>query len=127
MMTPRPNRWRMRVFVVFLAAIGVVWWSIRQRPPNLLSVENRSAQTIARLRVTRGEEVSKFDDVVTGAAVTTPFHIKSAERFTLEGQLADGTLLRGQFTGDASEEAIRLTVLPGGQIQFRQGDKSGPR
>ena len=45
--------------------------------------------------------------------------------FDAEGRLADGTRIRGRFgqAGGPSGGRARLVILPGGQMQYRPGDK----
>jgi hypothetical protein len=113
------SRWWFRLAVVLVVGLGLLVWAW-QRSQNHLIVENRSGQPIASLRITVGGESTAFRDVAVGAAVTSPFLVKSEDHFVVEGQLADGTMIRG--SGAAGERA-RLVVGPGGQITLPTGDK----
>ena len=122
---PARSRWLFRLAVVLVGGLALLAWASRERALNPLTVENRSGQPIPLLKITVGGETSTFKDVPPGAKVTTPFQIKGAEPFGVEGRLADGTLIRGH--GKSGEQVGLLVILPGGQTLFRQGEKtSGP-
>lgn len=106
-------RWTLRLAVMFAAGAGALAWLYISRPPEGLSIENRSGQTIAKLRVTLGGQTMNFRSVASGATVSAPWGEGAAKQFVLEGELADGTLLRGRGT---IGEVPRLIVLPGGQV-----------
>jgi hypothetical protein len=118
-------RWLLRLAAVLVAGLAFLLSATGQRS-NVLTVENRSGQRIALLRVTITGKTSSWNDVPPGAEVSTLFRIKSDDHFAVEGRLEDGTMIRGQFgyvTTDMSGERARLIVLPGGEIKFHQGDR----
>jgi hypothetical protein len=116
-------RWLVRLTALLVAGLAFLLWATRG-PQNLLTVENRSGQPVARLEVTLAGETSTFRDVAAGAEVTAPFPHPGDQPFAVEGRLADGTMIRGHFGSVGGR--VRLTVLPGGQILFRQGGKTSP-
>jgi hypothetical protein len=107
--------------IVLVAGLAVFVGLAGRRSQNLVTIENRSGQAIATLRITVGGQTSTFRDVAMGAGVTAPLGDKADTRFKLEGQLANGTMLRGQ---GVAGEGIDLIVLPGGEIKVRQGEKA---
>jgi hypothetical protein len=118
------TRWLLRVAVLLAAGLVGLLWVVRRQSENRLTVENRSSQAIAYLQVTVAGKASTFRDVPPGAEVAVPLGGKAEDQFAVEGQLADGTRIRGR--GVAGERAT-LVVLPGGQTEFRPGGKgSGP-
>lgn len=122
-------RWPLRLAVLVIAGLALLGWAYAERSRNVLTVENRSGQTISLLHITAAGQTSEFRDVASGAEVTASFRIKGDDHFAVEGRLADGTLIRGQFrsvTSGMSGERAHLVVLPGGQIVFRPGGKTSP-
>jgi hypothetical protein len=116
-----PYRWLPRLAILLLAGLAWVLWANRQQTPNALTLENRSGQPVAVLRVTIGGQTQTFKDVRMGGSVSAPLGGQGNEHFTVEGQLADGTMIRGQFpaTGPTT-----LVILPGGQITVRPSGKT---
>lgn len=117
--------------LVLLLVVGVagLLWAARGRLQNRLTVENRSGQAIALLRVTTGGETAVFRDLPDGAAATAPFRIQTDDHFAVEGRLEDGTGLGGNFgyvTNGMSGQRARFVVLPGGKIRFDQSNRIGP-
>jgi len=108
--------WLLRVAAPLVAGLALFLWAMQERSQNLVTVENRSGQTIALLQVDRAGETSTFKDVMTGAEVRAASKTRSA--FTVAGKLADGTLIKGRF-GEMGPRA-ELVVLPGGQITIRK-------
>jgi hypothetical protein len=116
-------RWLFRLAVLLAVGAGFLLWAwYRDRSP-ILTVENRSGQPIAELRVTAGGDTSTARDVQSDAEVATPLRTKGADHFVVEGRLADGTLVRGRFGLTAGGESLRLVVMPGGQIVPRPAGK----
>jgi hypothetical protein len=99
----------------------VLLWVNYGRPRDRLTVANRSGQAITLLQVRVGGETHAFRDVAAGADVAAPLG-GGDERVAGEGQLADGTRVRGQFANAAAV----LVVLPGGQIELRPAGKLTP-
>src|SRR5262245_42267741 len=96
--------------VLIIAAVLVsVLWVLRDRFQNRLTVESRSGQRLAVLEVTITRETAVFRDVPVGAEVTATFRIGSDDHFVVNGQLADGTAMTGEFgyvtNGMAGEQA----------------------
>jgi hypothetical protein len=121
-MNLRRNRWLPRVGLVLIVGLGLLIWVLHQRAQRQLTVENRSGQPITELRVTVGGETTTFHNVATGKDVGTPLHSFGGQTFSLEGQLADGTLLKSKGT---VEDEMRCVVLPGGAIEFRKPQRGG--
>jgi hypothetical protein len=118
---PGRFRWPLRVAILLVAGLALLYWPIHQRSRDTLTIQNQSGQRIDELRLTAAGETKTFHDVAPGAEVAAP--LKADDRFTVEGQLADGTMIRGQFGGTAGDRAP-LVILPGGQLVFRQQGKS---
>jgi hypothetical protein len=121
-------RWLLRVAALLVAGLAFLVWAAGRRS-NVLAVENSSGQPIALLRISIAGETHSFSDVAPGARVTAPFRVRDDDRFTLEAQLRDGTMMRGQFpyvVHGLTGEPVHFLVLPG-EIKFRQGDKPPPR
>jgi hypothetical protein len=122
-------RWLLRLAALLVAGLAVLLWATGRRS-SLLTVENRSGQSIAFLRITIAGETKSFNDVPSGTEVTAPFQVRSDDRFTLEGRLEDGTMVRGHFgyvLQGLTRESVHFLVLPGGEIKFHQGDRPPPR
>jgi hypothetical protein len=114
-------RWLLRLAVVLVAGVAALVYLISQRSRRVLTIENRSGQPIATLRVTLAGQTSSYQDVRVGVRVTVPQGENADDRFTLEGRLADGTMLRGR---GVLGKGAALVVLPGGQVVVPQRDGS---
>lgn len=110
-----PRRWLLRIAIPVVAALGLFVWAM-ERSRNIVTLENRSGQSISLLQITRGGETSTFKDVPTGAEITAK--TREGGPFSVEGKLADGTLIRSRF-GEVEARA-ELVLLPGGQLMFRK-------
>jgi hypothetical protein len=127
-MKPGRQRWVLRLAVVLLVALAFLAFAIQQRPPKLLTIENRSGRTIAVLDVTIAGKTSSFPEVRDGTDVNAPYESES-DRFTIEGRFPDGSRIRGQFgsgTLGLAGERPHLTIVPGGQILVRPAGKNAP-
>jgi hypothetical protein len=113
------SRWLLRLAIPLVLGAAVLIWFLRGQS-NHLTIENRSGQPIALLRIEVGGEKRTFRDVATGTDVTVPLSLKSDERFVIEGRLADETTIKAS---GATVERLRLIVLPRGEIKIQQGDK----
>jgi hypothetical protein len=116
------------LIVALLLCGGFVWW-YHERHQNRLTVENRSGQPIAVLRVAITGETATFRDVAADSQVTGTFRIASDDHFTVEGRLADGKRITGQFgyvTGGMSGQRARFVVQPEGKIEFHQSGEIVP-
>jgi hypothetical protein len=111
------RRWVLRLAAVLVAGLAALLWATGQPARDVLTVENRSGQVLAQLRVTVAGQTSTFQNVPAGGSVSAPFRIRADDHFAVEGRLADGTMVRSN--GMAGEQA-RLIVLPGGEIKFQQ-------
>lgn len=119
----------MGVALLLAGGLAGLVWMARERLQNRLTVENRSGQPIALLKVTISGETTVHRNVPDGAAVTAPFPIHSDDHFAVEGQLADGTPVGGNFgyvTNGMSGERARLVVHPGGKVTFEQNNRVHP-
>ncbi len=118
-------RWLVRLVVLLVLGLILIVWATRREAEPAITVENQSGQPIAELHVRQGGEGNDFRDLAPGARVTIPLRHGQSNPLTVEGQLADGTLIRGRF-GSAAGDGAALTVLPRGEIQFRPSGKSSP-
>jgi hypothetical protein len=112
------KRWAIRLAILVVAGIGFLLWTTRERPPEFLTVANRSGQRVSELQVTLGGETAAFRDVAMGSDVTVPLRVENGQRLTVAGRLADGTRLR--VNGVIEEQVRLLVLLPGGEIKFQQ-------
>ena len=108
--------WLTRIAIPLVAALGLFVWALLQSR-NVVRLENRSGRVITSLQIIRGGETTTFNDVPAGSTISAT--TKTGGSFTVEGRLADGTLIRGRF-GEL-ETSPELIVLPGGQLTFRKG------
>src|SRR5262249_22774474 len=109
--------------VLFGVVVGVLW-GVWDRLQNRFTVENRSGQELT-LRVTTGGETITLREVAAGAEATAAFRTGSDDHFTLEGRLADGTAVEGEFgyvTNGMSGQRARFVVFPGGKVEFSQSN-----
>lgn len=115
-MNPGRQRWLLRLAVVILIGLLALFWAVGQRTRSL-TIENRSEQSIPELNISLAGQTQTFQDVKAGAEVTVPCSARGADRFTVEGRLADGTRLRANGRiGDS----LHFFLLPGGQLQPRR-------
>jgi hypothetical protein len=118
-----PYRWPIRIVAVLLVGLGLYAWFTRDRAANGLTIENRSQQPISVLRVTVAGQRNVYQNVPSGGSVTAPAGGEGGDRFALDGQLADGTMLRG---AGGLPPGRALVVLPGGQVVTRPAGRAGP-
>src|SRR5262249_44529920 len=88
---------RLLAVLIIAAVLVSVLCELRERCQNRLTVENRSGQRLAVLAVTITRETAVFRDVPVRADVTATFRIGSDAHFVVNGQLADGTAVAGEF------------------------------
>jgi hypothetical protein len=114
------SRWLIRIAILVVAGIAFAVWAVQRESPGL-TVENRSGQAIAVLHVKVGGETSTFQDVPAGRELKVPLANGGDTPFEVDGQLADGTRLRGRFGAGAAPGKPRATlvILPGGQINVK--------
>jgi hypothetical protein len=124
-MNPNPQRnrkrWLLRLAILPLIAIVGLLYANKEQAQDPLIVLNRSGQPIARLKVTVGEKTVTFSDLPAGAQKTTSLTIDSDDPFRVEGELANGSMIR--IRGKAVERTTQLIVLPGGEIKLQQAGK----
>jgi hypothetical protein len=88
-----------------------------------LIVENHSGQTIRSLDLVIEGATTSVRDLADGAKETTSARLKSKERFSASGRLADGSELDGRFSyfaNPASSGRPVLMVMPGGKMSLTQ-------
>jgi hypothetical protein len=115
------NRWLFKLALIPLLALAAYLWATQHRTEHFLTVENQAGQPIAVLRVTIAGQSKVLKDMAQGAKVTTPLAVRGDETFAVDGQLADGTLVKGH--GKLPERAA-FTILPGGQLNVVQAKES---
>ncbi len=114
------------LFVGALVGLLVRHW---ERAQNRLTVENRSGQPLTVFKVITAGEAITFTDVPVGGEVTAAFGIQADDHFAVEGRLADGKRVGGDFgyvTNGMSGQRARFVVRPGGQIEFTQSSGINP-
>jgi hypothetical protein len=115
-MNPGRKRWLIRLAVLLILGLIALFWSVGKMERNL-TIENRSQQSIAELKITIAGEVKTFQNIKAGDEVSTPCPASDQVLpFTVEGKFADGSLFR--FTGQI-RESLSFLLLPGGQFQPR--------
>lgn len=126
----RLSRTRFTVRRIMLAVAGIallcsgVVCSVRMME-NRLVVENRSGQPIAwfKIGMDNAGPTAMFKDIPDGGAETASFKIRGDDGFVVDGMLADGTKLGGNFgyvTNGQYGERPRFVVRRGGKIDFIQ-------
>jgi hypothetical protein len=119
-MNPRRNRWLLRLAVVLLVGLIALFWAVSERTRSL-TIENRSEQSIPVLNITIAGQTKTFQNVKAGDEVTVPCSARGDDRFTVDGQLADGTRIRANGPiGDSPH----FLLLPGGQLELRRKGSS---
>lgn len=115
-MNPGRQRWLLRLAVVLLVGLVALFWAVGQRS-RILTIENRSEQSIPELNITIANQIKKFQNVKAGEEVSAPCPPRGEDRFSVDGRLADGTRLRANGRiGDS----LHFLLLPGGQLQPRR-------
>jgi hypothetical protein len=71
---PRRYRWKLRLGLILLAA-GLGWaaWALTHRSKSGLTIENRSGQTIATVKVIMLGKTTTYENVAPGTTWTIPF------------------------------------------------------
>jgi hypothetical protein len=122
-MNPNHKRWIIRIAVVLIVGLAGLYWSVREQG-RTLTIENRSEQSIAELKITISGQSTTFQDVKAGAQVFAPCPASGDGLFSVEGKLADGTRVRAN---GRIADSLYLFLLPGGQLQQRGRRQSGER
>jgi hypothetical protein len=121
-------RWLLRLAVLIAVGGAFLLWAKQKRSQNVLTIQNRSGQSISRLEVTFSGETKTFQNVREGSDVAvTPIQMDAP--LVLTGRLADDTRIKanfGQIPAGPAGEPPTLLVVPGGQIMVRQGNKNSP-
>jgi hypothetical protein len=120
-MDRRRYRWTLRIAAVLVGGVAFVLWALQPPPPNLLTIANQSTQPIALLNITVAGHRSVFKDVAVGAEVSAPLPAKGEAKFTVEGQLADGTVIRGN---GLAVKQLNFVVQPTGGLTLKPAGKS---
>src|SRR5690242_14943506 len=95
-------RLTVRMMMVAIAGLAVVCGGMScfvRMVENRLVVENRSGQPILWLRISMyySGPIAMFKDLPDGGAETASFRIRGDDSFALDGILADGTRLSGDY------------------------------
>jgi len=119
------------LLTLVLLVAGLMWagWAGRERFQNRLFVENRSGQPITMLKIITGGETRVFHEVPDEAELSATFRIASDDHFAVDGLLANGTKVSGEFgyvTNGMSGEHAFFVIRPEGKIEFRQSNKTTP-
>jgi hypothetical protein len=121
------------IVVLCVAAFAVFFKTLENR----LIVENRSGVPITHLTVELFDGVSfsdkmTFEDIAPGEKCAASYAPEgdSAQEFSfrISGQLADGTTFRGTYGYTFSwvfMERTYVTIMPGGDIEFKQNYDRG--
>jgi hypothetical protein len=120
-MNPHGKRWLIRLAILLIVGLIALFWSVGQLS-RTLTIENRSEQSIAELKITISGQARTFANVKAGAEVSAPCPASGDGRFTVEGKLADGTRLRAN--GRIGDN-LYFFLLPGGQLQPRGKGRTG--
>lgn len=120
-MNPSRKRWLIRLAILLIVGLIALFWSVGQRSRNL-TIENRSEQSIAELKITIAGQTKTFQNVKAGAEVSAPCPAQGDALFTVEGKLADGSLVR---VNGRIGDSLYFFLLPGGLLQPRGKGKSG--
>jgi hypothetical protein len=122
-MDRRRSRWLFRLGVPLVIGLAVLVWLATRSSEVVLTVENHSGQVLTLLEISGGGRTTALRDVAAGAEASAT--LPGGGHFEAEGRLADGTRIRGRFgqLGGSSGGRARLVILPGGEMQFREGDK----
>jgi hypothetical protein len=120
-MDRRRYRWTLRIAAVLVGGVAFVLWAIQPPSPNLLTIANQSTQPIAVLNITVAGQRSVFKDVAVGAEVSAPLPANGEAKFTVEGRLANGTLIRGK---GLAVKQLSFVVQPSGGLTLKQAGKN---
>jgi hypothetical protein len=111
------QRWLLRLMLLGLGGLVLFLWTSWNLSARVLTIENRSEQPIASLRVRLAGATSTFQNVPPRAEVAAQVGSNMDEPSYVDVQLADGTLSRQQFPSlrnAMNGGRARLVVLPGG-------------
>lgn len=114
------SRWLLRLALLPLIGIVYVLWASHEQEKYVLTVENRSDQPIAVLKVTIAGKTNTFQNVPIGSEVTA--QLQSDEPCVLEGKLADGNMIRVRLALPPGEPSS-VIVLPGGRVEVQKNKK----
>jgi hypothetical protein len=115
-------RWLLRLAIVLVVGVGLVVWNTGTGSKDVLTIENRSGQPIARLNVTLGGGSADFQGLAVGHEVTVPIQPGRDTPFAVKGLLADGTEFK--IAGGVVREPTTVIVLPGGNVKIQPSGKS---
>lgn len=127
-MNPGRSRWLLRLAILIAVGGAFLIWANYKREQSVLTIQNRSGQSISQLEATLAGETQTFKDVRDGSDVRVS-PIKMDAPLVLTGRLADDTRIKasfGQIPAGPSGEPPTLIVVPGGQIMVRQSNKKTP-
>lgn len=115
-MNPHRSRWLLRLAIVLVLGLLALFWAVGEHT-RTLTIENRSEQAIAELKITLGGQTRAFQNVKANDRVTVPCQARGDDRFTVEGQLVNDTRIRANGRiGDS----LDFVLLPGGQLVPRK-------
>lgn len=119
---PRPRFTGSRLMIA-VVLVGLIVGGVVGSTQNQLTVENRSGQALSwiRVAVTGSSSVAWFRDGPDEGVVSSTFRIGGDGHFQVNGRLADGTRLEGNFgyvTSGMSGQRARFVIRPGGKIDF---------
>jgi hypothetical protein len=127
-MTQGRYRWLLRLAILLAVGGAFLLWANQKRAQSILTIQNRSGQSISRLEITLAGETKAFENIPEGSDRQVNL-IKNDAPLILTGRLGDDTRIKANFgqipVGPAGEPPT-LTVVPGGQIMVRQGNKNSP-
>jgi hypothetical protein len=116
------RRWLIRGGLIVVVGLGIYLYFAHAREERL-TVVNRSGQVVRDLKIRVGEETVSFHHLAVGAERSATFRTGRQEHFVVEGELADGTMIRGTFGREASGEEPRFVLEPGGHLTLDQKGK----
>jgi hypothetical protein len=108
--------------LLLICSILLLFWASHHIQPKLI-VENHSGQTIVAVRITIAGETLLIENLADGKTANSPFRIAADDHFVVDGRLADGTTLAGEFgyvTSGTLGDRARFTVGQGGRIDLKQ-------
>ncbi len=106
------------IIIVGGGAMGLYLWS-----RNWVEIHNASGQRIESLSVRVCKQRLEFQDVAAGATEERAFDTLVDDHFSVEGRLADGTEIKGQFgyvTNGMMHSRARIVVHEDGTIEGSQ-------
>ncbi len=93
-MDRRRNRWVLRLAIVLVAGGVMLYWALKQQAERVLTIVNKSGQTVVEMTVAAGDEQHTYRDLADGKDVIVPFVTNSDVRVTINLHLQDGTRRR---------------------------------